>query len=339
MRILIGMSGGLDSTYTAELLKANGHDVCGIVLKMHEYTDIDGARLACGKVGIPLEILDCSSEFEKYVIKDFIEEYSNGRTPNPCTVCNRYVKFRMLCEYAKNNGFDKVATGHYANVGEKDGRFFVRKGKDEKKDQSYMLWHLTQEQLSMLYLPLADEIKENVRENTRSKSFSYLSDKKESQEICFIPDKDYAGFIENRIGKFKEGDFKDTSGKTVGRHKGIIHYTIGQRKGLGIALGEPAYIVGIDKEKNEITVEKASKVSGFSFTAGKLNFQKTIEKDGEINGLKVKIRYAAPPVGCSVVIEDGKAKVTLDSEARAITPGQSAVFYDGDDIVFGGVIE
>ncbi|MBE6718528.1 MAG: tRNA 2-thiouridine(34) synthase MnmA [Ruminococcaceae bacterium] len=340
MRILVGLSGGVDSTYTAYKLLNEGHSVEGIVLEMHDYTDITSAKKTAELLGIKLHVLDCRESFKKHVISNFISEYSLGHTPNPCTICNRYVKIAELCKFARENGFDKAATGHYAEiVFDKDcNRYCIKKAKDEKKDQSYMLWHLTQEQLETLYFPLSSMSKEEIREEVRKTSFAYLAEAKESQEICFIPDNDYASYIEKNKGVFPEGDFLDADGKVIGRHKGIIHYTIGQRKGLGISLGAPAYITKIDPVNNTVTVEKQSEVKGNVLKAFSINSQLIDVKEGDTYNLDVKIRYAAKPMPARVTIENGMAKAEFDTPVRAITPGQSAVFYKNDLIAFGGVI-
>jgi len=340
MKILVGISGGVDSTYVAYKLKQMGHTVEGIVLEMHDHTDVSSAQRAADVLGIKLHKLDCRQLFEKHVISNFISEYSSGHTPNPCTVCNRYVKMAELCRFAKENGFDKAATGHYAEIvfDEDLGRYAVKRAKDERKDQSYMLWHLTQEQLEMLYFPLADMTKDEIREEVAKTPFSYLAKSPESQEICFIPDNDYASYIEKAKGKFPEGDFIDRDGNVIGKHKGIIHYTIGQRKGLGIALGAPAYITNIDPVNNTVTVEKQSDVKNNELTAFSLNCQSLVPKDNEEYKLDVKIRYAAKPMTATVRIENGIARAVFDSPVRAVTPGQSAVFYRNDILAFGGVI-
>ena len=340
MRIVVGLSGGLDSTYAAYELIRQGHTVEGLVLEMHDYTDTEAAQKTADILGIKLHVLDCRQAFKDHVVSNFISEYSSGRTPNPCTVCNRYVKIAKLCEFALENGFDKAATGHYAEIffDENTKRYCIKKGKDEKKDQSYMLWHLTQEQLQALCFPLSNMEKADIREAVKSTPFAYLADAKESQEICFIPDNDYAGYIERERGAFPEGNFIDREGKILGRHRGIIHYTIGQRKGLGISLGAPAYIPAIDPESNTVTVEKMSDVQSNTLTATGLNGQLIPLSEGETYTLDVKIRYAAKPMTATVHIENGKATATFSSPVRAVTPGQSAVFYKDDLIAFGGVI-
>lgn len=340
MKILVGLSGGLDSTYTAYKLKNEGHSVEGLVLEMHDYTDIEAAKKTADILGIKLHTLDCRELFKKHVISNFISEYSLGHTPNPCTVCNRYVKISELCRFANENGFDKAATGHYARIifDNKTQRYCIEKGTDEKKDQSYMLWYLTQEQLKTLYFPLCDITKEQIREEIKLTEFAYLADAKESQEICFIPDNDYASYIEKEKGVFPEGDFIDSEGKVVGKHKGIIHYTIGQRKGLGISLGAPAYITKINPENNTVTVEKQSDVKADTLRANSLNSQLLLAEDGNEYTLDVKIRYAAKPMKANVKIENGIATAVFNEPVRAITPGQSAVFYKDDKIAFGGTI-
>lgn len=340
MKILVGLSGGLDSTYTAYKLIKEGHTVEGLVLVMHDYTDVEGAKKTAELLGIKLHTLDCRELFKKHVISNFISEYSLGHTPNPCTVCNRYVKISELCRFANENGFDKAATGHYARIifDDETQRYCIAKGNDERKDQSYMLWYLTQEQLKTLYFPLCDITKEQIREEIKLTEFAYLADAKESQEICFIPDNDYASYIEKERGTFPEGDFIDSEGKVVGKHKGIIHYTIGQRKGLGISLGAPAYITKIDPENNTVTVEKQSDVKADTLRANSLNSQLLLADDGQEYTLDVKIRYAAKPMSANVKIENGIATVVFNEPVRAITPGQSAVFYKDDKIAFGGTI-
>ena len=339
MKILLGMSGGLDSTYAAYLLKEAGNDVEGAVLRMTDLTDITDAERSAREIGIKLNIIDAREDFDKHVISDFVDEYTRGRTPNPCVMCNRYVKIAMLVDYAIANGFDKVATGHYARTVSENGRYCIAKSASLKKDQSYMLSRLTQEQIGMLVFPLESMEKETVREEARRLDLSSAK-AEESQDICFIPDGDHKTFIENYCGRtFPEGDFIDENGAVVGKHKGIIRYTVGQRKKLGIALGEPVYISKIDPESNTVTVRKSGGEFGGAMTAGNLVFQ-LFEPDENVEyELDVKIRYAARPVPVRVTVSNGMAHTIFKEPARAITPGQTAVFYQGERVVFSGFIE
>ncbi len=341
MKILLGMSGGLDSTYAAHLLTEAGHEVTGALLVTSGCTDGRAAVLSAAEAGVPLVTLDARERFDRSVVAPFVDEYLRARTPNPCVLCNPAVKFGLLCEYAEEHGFDRVATGHYAAIGEENGRFFVKKALDPAKDQGYVLWRLTQKQLSMLYFPLSGLKKTDVRAEARRLGYS-AAEAKDSQEICFIPDNDHARFIEEYTGKKpKPGDFLDKNGKIVGKHRGIVHYTVGQRKGLGIALGEPVFVTRIDPEANTVTVAPA----GNEFSAGMkisgMAFQKTVLAAGDTLSCLVKVRYAAPPVPAEVRMETAdRASVVFSSPVRAVTPGQSAVFYDENgDLLFGGLID
>lgn len=337
MRILIGCSGGLDSTYVAGLLSEN-HDVCGASLIMNEYTDTVLARRSCESLGIPFVEIDVREDFTKYVVDNFINEYSKARTPNPCVMCNRYVKIAALCDYAVKNGFDAVATGHYCNVEKENGRYYITRGTDERKDQSYMLWQLSQEQLSMLITPLGNSVKDEVRESAYSLGMK-AAGMKESQDICFIPDGDYISFIKKRKGVFPEGNFIDKNGNVLGRHKGIINYTVGQRKGLGIALGRPMFVVSINADDNTVTLAESGEEYMGTFSVSQPVFQALEEGDAEYDDLLVKVRYAAKPVPCKVKICGEKIFVSLNTPQRAVTPGQSAVFYKENKVAFGGFID
>ncbi|MBQ8577662.1 MAG: tRNA 2-thiouridine(34) synthase MnmA [Clostridia bacterium] len=342
--ILVGMSGGLDSTYTALAYRENGYRVEGAVLRMSEETDISAAELAAAQVGIPLHVIDAQEAFEKYVKSYFAEEYAHGRTPNPCVMCNRYVKIAGLCDFAEKNGIARVSTGHYARI-HKDretGRYYAQAADDRKKDQSYVLWQLTQKQLSMLETPLADRDKSGIREEARRRGLS-AAESKESQDICFLPDGNYVGFVEARCGTFPEGDFVDETGKTVGRHAGIIRYTVGQRKGLGIALGHPVFVTKINAETNTVHLAPAGREYMDGVTVRGIVCQK-LPPEKLVPGLRtaVKIRYAAPPADAVVMeITGDTVTVRFDIPQRAVTPGQCAVFYDSDtarDVMFGGWI-
>ena len=343
MKILIGMSGGVDSTYAAFRLKEQGHTVEGAVLIMHEYTDLAAARAAAESVGIPLTVIDAREHFKKCVIPDFISEYARARTPNPCIVCNSDVKFRLLCDHAVNNGFDAIATGHYANIinvdSEQGRRYALKRADDSKKDQTYMLWRLPQDVLSMLMLPLGDMTKEELRANARAHGLS-SADAPDSQEICFIPDGDYAGYIEQRIGVSKSGDFVDEAGRVLGKHNGIINYTVGQRKGLGIALGARAFVKRIAPESNQVVISLDPPMSDTVSVCGMVFSGMHEPCKGEKKQLSVKLRYQASPIDCTAeFLGDGRAKLSLFEPARSLTPGQSAVLYDGDVVVAGGFID
>ena len=339
MRILIGMSGGIDSSFAAQKLKNDGHEVVGAVLVMHDYTDVGAARRAAERVGIPLCEVDCRSDFDKYVKEYFVREYSLGRTPNPCIVCNREVKFRYLYDYATENGFDRIATGHYARVVERDGRYAIERALDTSKDQTYMLYRLSQNILGMLVLPLADMTKGEVK---RLATEQGLIDEgqKESQEICFIPDNDYRSYVEGRLGKFPSGCFVDENGNVLGKHDGIIGYTVGQRKGLGISLGARAFVSRIDPEKNEITLS----TDGGSTTSIRVSetVYSGVEGLGEGEQLRadVKVRYRATPVPATLTgLGDGRVRIDFDTPIKSVAPGQSAVAYVRERVMLGGFID
>ena len=340
MKILVGMSGGVDSTYAAHKLIEEGHDVAGAVLVMHDYTEVSAAKASAAALGISLYIINCRERFESEVVTNFIDEYRHGRTPNPCIVCNSRVKFDCLLDFALENGFDAIATGHYAKLSKTEGgRYCVSDCADGRKNQTYMLWGLSQRVLSHLIFPLSEMTKDEVREKTREKNLISW-DRADSQEICFIPDDDHAAFIESRTGKCEEGDFVDEEGRVLGRHRGIIGYTVGQRKGLGISLGARAFISRIDPVTNRITLSfnagesRDFSVSGIVFSG--------IEPPTEPTEytLVVKHRYQSPRIPARVVFyPEGRAEVHLSEPARSLTSGQSAVFYIGDHLGAGGVID
>ena len=343
MRILLGMSGGLDSTYAAMKLKEEGHTVEGACLVMHSYTDTSLAKEAADSLGIKLHVISCEKLFSDTVIENFMNEYQRGRTPNPCIVCNSEVKFKMLYDYAMECGFDMIATGHYARIITKecDGevRYAVANAEDSKKDQTYMLWRLPQPILSKLLFPLADLRKSQIRELAKEKSL-VSADREESQEICFIPSNDHAEYIKTRrADALKAGNFVDKDGNVLGTHDGIVKYTVGQRKGLGIALGKRMFVTKIDPDTNTVTLSEEDETKD-SLSVCDMVFSGSAElKVGERRICEVKLRYLAPRVLCTVeYLGDGQGRVELNTPVRALTPGQSAVFYDGARVIFGGFI-
>ncbi len=342
MKVLLGMSGGVDSTYSAYKLKSMGYEVEGAVIKMHKHTETEEACAAAEAIGIPCHIIDAQERFQSIVISDFISEYRKGRTPNPCVVCNSEVKFRLLYDYAIKHGFDKIATGHYADIVKFDTDtgvcYALKRSEDDKKDQTYMLWRLSQDILSRLVLPLAKEQKKDVRSASHLLELS-CADRGDSQEICFIPDGDYAAYIEERAGKSPDGNFIDKHGNILGRHKGIIRYTIGQRKGLGISLGKRAFISKINVEDNTITLDTEDTFSS-SFTVSDLSLIGLSSLNiGDSLTLDVKHRYLAPLTHARVTfIEENCALVEFSEPVRAVTSGQSCVFYKDGILMGGGII-
>ncbi len=343
MKILVGMSGGVDSTYAAHKLISEGHDVEGAVLIMHEYTETDAAEAAAADIGIKLHKIDCRKMFDCEVREYFINEYINARTPNPCVVCNSTVKFKYLLEFAESHGFDAMATGHYAKLLklEENGenRYAVASADDSKKDQSYMLWRLPQNQLSKLMFPLSNMKKEEIREKSAILGIS-ASDKRDSQEICFIANNDYPSYIESIKGKFPKGNYIDENGKVLGKHEGLIRYTIGQRKGLGVALGARAYVTDISVENNTVTLGMSPSLKSEFLVSNTVFSGMSEQAQGETVKAMVKIRYLAPKAPATVkFLGAGKLQVLLDKPEKSITPGQSAVFYQDDIVLFGGFID
>ncbi len=345
-RILVGMSGGLDSTYAALYLSEQGYHVEGAVLDMSEESTsaVEAAKCAAAQIGVPLHVISAREVFAKEVKAAFAAAYAKGETPNPCVLCNRYVKVACLCDYAEEYGFDHVSTGHYALV-QRDaasGRYFVTRASDEKKDQSYVLWALTQKQLSMFTMPLSNMEKHGIRAAAAARGISAAA-AKESQDICFLPHGDYVSFVEQQLGTFPEGDFVDESGQVVGRHKGIIRYTVGQRKGLGIALGHPVFVTKIDPLQNTVHLAPTGMEYSTDVIVRGINRQKLCE-DVPLDGQRVlgKLRYAAKLSPATIEdCGDGRVRAVFDVPQRAVTPGQSAVFYDaetGKALLFGGFI-
>ena len=341
MRILVGISGGVDSAYAAKKLQMMGHDVEGAILIMHEYTELDSAREVAESIGIVLHEIDCRERFG-CIKENFVNEYTSGRTPNPCIICNERVKFRCLYDFAVENGFDKIATGHYAKLvsfNENDKvRYALEVADDLKKEQSYMLYRLPQAILSNLILPLGDDIKSEIRKNAQSLGIS-AADRPDSQEICFLPNGGHTDYIELCSGKCPEGNFVDENGKIIGKHKGIIHYTVGQRKGLGISLGERAFVTDIDPVTNNITL--SPNISGkASINVSDLVFSGMEPPVSEFNlTLDVKLRYSAKLVKTTArIFPDGRAVLEF-IEPQKCAPGQSAVLYKDGRVMCGGFIE
>ena len=354
-KVVIGMSGGVDSSVAAYLLKEQGYDVIGVTMKLWEddnpevmereggccsLSSIDDAREVADKIGIPHYVVNFKKVFKDKVVENFLDEYRHGRTPNPCIMCNKEIKFEELLRKAFELDAYYVATGHYATVEEKDGEFFMKKSEADGKDQTYALYNLTQEQLKHTLFPLGGyKSKDEVREVARRIGL-VTSDKPDSQDICFVPDDDYAGFIrKNADYKIKPGNFVDKDGKVLGKHNGIVNYTIGQRKGLGLALGYPAYVIDIDAKKNEVVIGVNDDIFKDTLYARDINFLNIKELKEPVR-LKAKIRYSAREEDCTVYPDsEDRVKIVFDNKVRAITPGQSVVFYDGDYLAGGGIIE
>ncbi|MFH1288327.1 MAG: tRNA 2-thiouridine(34) synthase MnmA [bacterium] len=350
-RVAVAMSGGVDSSVAAFLLKEKGFDVFGITMLIRRNeNDIVDARRIASQLKIPFQTINLVKEFKNNVIDYFCGEYLRGATPNPCIICNEKIKFGYLLDYAKTLGMDYIATGHYAKnyFNKEANRFAIKKGKDRTKDQSYVLFPLTQNQLKHIIFPLSDLTKEEVRKIAKENGL-ITAKKKESQEICFIPDNDYPKFISQNPpifpfgkgglkGDLTEGLILDIDGKILGRHKGIYHYTIGQRKGLGIASPYPLYVLKIDVKKNEILVGKDEDLYQKEFIAENVNWQAIDELKKPIS-VKTKIRYKFEEEKAKVFPVDGKkARVEFLKPQRAITPGQAVVFYKRDMVVGGGWI-
>lgn len=338
-RVLVALSGGVDSSVCVHLLKEQGYEVGGVVLNMspaHGST-VAAAEESAAAFGIPLIVKDMAGEFQKNVVDYFISEYRAARTPNPCIRCNPTVKFAALARAAADNGYDFMATGHYAAVEEKNGSYLLKRAGCLKRDQSYMLYRLGQKELSRLIFPLNRMEKDEVRAIASALGLSCAS-KPDSQEICFIPDNDYAGYIERACGKMPEGDFVAPDGSVCGKHKGILHYTVGQRKRLGIALGEPVFIRRIDAHTNRIYLARAGEDVVNTVVVGSLT-----APDGkpfpERFSCGVKLRSTAQPVPAEVTVAGETAELSFAAPQRVVANGQSAVFYDGDVVLGGGIIQ
>ena len=354
MKVVVAMSGGVDSSVAATLLKERGYEVIGITMQLQpsnrlaEEADrfggccglgaVTDARKVAQRLDIPHYVVNFRDVFARHVIADFCREYSLGRTPNPCIRCNQYIKFDALLKRAWELGASMIATGHYARIGNNHGRYVLQKSTDRQKDQTYFLYMMTQQQLRHSLFPVGSLTKEEVR-SIAEKFELPITDKPESQEICFIPDNDYARFLEDYTGTTSQpGPIVDRQGNILGEHRGIVSYTIGQRKGLGIASREPLYVVAIDPKKNTITVDGKDKVYATELVASDLNWISIEGPDGPMS-IKAKIRYLHREAEATVTPSDKiEVMVKFREPQMAITPGQAVVFYDGDIVVGGGTI-
>ncbi len=356
-KVLVAMSGGIDSTVAALMLHEEGYEVIGITMKTWDYASSGGskketgccnidsfndARAAAVQNGFPHYILDIRDEFGDFVIDNFIDEYMAGRTPNPCVMCNTHIKWRALLKRADAMDCAFIATGHYANVREHENRFVISKGLDETKDQSYVLWGLQQDLLGRTILPLGKYRKTAIRQMAHDFGYPELAKKSESYEICFVPDNDYRGFLKRNVANLEKdvdgGNFTDKNGKILGKHKGYPFYTIGQRKGLDIALGRPVFVTAIDPHTNTVVLGDEEDLLKKEMLVGKLNF---IKYEGIQDGMEATIRIRYKDFGNNGTLHtktDGVG-VNFYDFAKGIAPGQSAVFYEGDDVIGGGIIQ
>ncbi|HHT20908.1 MAG TPA: tRNA 2-thiouridine(34) synthase MnmA [Tissierellia bacterium] len=350
-RVAIGLSGGVDSSVAAYLLKQQGFEVIGLHLKLHEGIDPLHARACCSldssldarlvahQLDIPFYVINLKEDFKRYVIDPFIQDYQSGRTPNPCVKCNKFIKFGAFLDKAKQLGCDKLATGHYATIYEHDGRFRIRRAKDSAKDQTYMLYGLSQEQLSHIIMPLGDvQNKATVRRIAQELDLS-VAGAKDSQDICFVPDDDHIAFLKDELGSFEAGDFV-LDGEIIGQHPGLEHFTIGQRKGLGISYQEPLYVTKLEPLGRKVHLGRAEAVWGRRLAGSKLNLIYEDLSPGDERDITAKIRYAQSAVPARLTVgPEGTFTVDFKEAVRAISPGQSVVFYRRDDLFGGGIID